>query len=228
MHLRLLAAASLAAGALVAAGCGGGSSSTVATVVPNHVTTTSAGSCKDVPAPEPKKVHLKAPPQTVKRGEKLSATIATSCGDFTIALDTQDQPKTVNSFVYMAKQGLYDNTDFMRVVPDYLIQGGDPALNGTGGPGYTVVEPPPPNTSYRTGTVAMGKTAIEPHGASGSQFFVVTAPADAGLPPYFAVLGKLSSGMSTIDRITALADPSLGATGGEPLQPVVIDSVKIH
>jgi peptidyl-prolyl cis-trans isomerase B (cyclophilin B) len=213
---------------LAVAGCGGGSSSTVATVLPAHATTTTGGACKDVAEPTPKNVHLKAPPQTVRRGEKLSATVATSCGDFTIALDTKDQPKTVNSFVYMAKQGLYDNTDFMRVVPGYLIQGGDPALNGTGGPGYSIVEPPPPNTSYRTGVVAMGKRDIEPHGASGSQFFVVTAPADAGLPPYFAVLGKVSSGMSTIDRIASLADPSLGATGGEPLKPVVIDSVTIH
>jgi cyclophilin family peptidyl-prolyl cis-trans isomerase len=130
--------------------------------------------------------------------------------------------------VYLAKQGVYDNTQFQRVVPGFVIQGGDPAQNGTGGPGYTVVEAPPANTSYKTGVVAMAKTQVQPHGASGSQFFVVTAPADAGLPPVYAVLGKVSSGMDTVQRIASLADPSLGATGGQPTQPVVIDSVTIH
>ena len=227
MSARIASFASLAAASLIVAACGGGSSTSVPTVAPQHHAAAGSG-CKDVPKPSPKSVHLKAPKQTVQKGQKLSATVATSCGAFTIDLDTSDSPKTVNSFVYLAKQGVFDNTDFHRVVPGFVIQGGDPQLSGQGGPGYTVVEPPPQNTSYRRAAVAMAKASNEPKGASGSQFFVVTAPSDAGLTPDYALLGKVSSGMSTVERIASLADPSLGAAGGEPVQPIVIDSVTVR
>src|SRR5207244_2334132 len=103
---------------------------------------------------------------------------------------------------------------FHRVVPQFVIQGGDPLGNGTGGPGYEVVEPPPKGTVYRRGVVAMAKTAVQPPGASGSQFFVVTAAADAGLPPVYAVLGRVTSGMEAVDRIAGLANAALGPQGG--------------
>ena len=151
----------------------------------------------------------------------------TSCGSFTISLDTAQQPKTVSSFVYLARKGFYDGLAFDRVVPHFVVQGGDPLGNGTGGPGYEVVEPPAQNTVYRRGVVAMAKTAVQPPGASGSQFFVVSAPADAGLPPVYAVLGRVSSGMKIVDRIASLADPALGRQGGEPREPVVIDRITI-
>lgn len=129
---------------------------------------------------------------------------------------------------YLAKRGFYDGLDFQRVVPGFVVQGGDPLGTGAGGPGYTVVEAPPPDTTYRRGVVAMAKTEIQPPGASGSQFFVVTAPADAGLPAVYAVLGKVTSGMASVERIAHLANPKLGPPGGEPLQPVVIDKITIH
>ena len=74
-----------------------------------------------------------------------------------------------------------------------MIQGGDPLGTGTGGPGYTVVEKPPANLAYTKGTVAMAKSSAEPPGSSGSQFYVVTG-ADAGLPPEYALVGKVSEG----------------------------------
>src|SRR5947208_990656 len=81
-------------------------------------------------------------------GEKLSAVVKTSCGTFDIALDAQRAPKTVNSFVYLARKGFYDGLDFFRVTPNFVIQGGDPLGNGLGGPGYHVDEQPPRNLAY--------------------------------------------------------------------------------
>jgi peptidyl-prolyl cis-trans isomerase B (cyclophilin B) len=187
----------------------------------------SESGCEQVEAPAPKQVKLKPPKQQVNRGAELTASVETNCGTFEIALDARHSPKTVSSFVHIAKEGVYDGTTFHRVVPDFVIQGGDPAGTGSGGPGYTVTERPPANTVYERGTVAMAKAQLEPPGASGSQFFVVTAPADAGLPPDYAVLGEISSGEDVVERIAALADPDLGATGGLPSQPVVIERVTV-
>jgi peptidyl-prolyl cis-trans isomerase B (cyclophilin B) len=218
-------AALLAAGAFLAA-CGGGGSSSVATVVPEHHS--SVPGCKLESLPSPKPVEAQVPKPTVKPGQKLTATVSTSCGDFTIDLDTQDSPKTVSEFIYLAKQRDLDNTSFGRVVPDYVIQGGNAQLTGPKGRSFTSVEPPPSNISYRRGDVAMAKGGSDPIGAGSGEFFVVTAPSDAGLPDQYALLGKVSSGMDTVTRISKLADPSLGAGGGTPLQPVVLHSVTIH
>jgi len=163
--------------------------------------------------------------QTVTPGEKLTATVDTSCGNFEIQLDTSSSPKTVNSFAYLSKKGLYDDTTFNRIVPHFVIQGGDPLQNGSGGPGYSVVEPPPHNATYQMGTVAMAKTAVAPRGQSGSQFFVVTA-ADAGLPPNYAILGKVISGMDVVKRIGTLGDPASGDLG-TPLATVVIRRISV-
>ncbi len=116
-----------------------------------------AGGCKEVEAPAPKKVSLKAPPQTVKKGEKLTAVVETSCGTFDIALDSSRAPKTVNSFAYLSDEGFYDDLTFHRIAPGFVIQGGDPLGTGTGGPGYTVVEKPPANLAYTKGDRGDGK-----------------------------------------------------------------------
>jgi peptidyl-prolyl cis-trans isomerase B (cyclophilin B) len=212
-----LLAITAAATALAACGGGGGESSPSATLPPG---------CQQVSKPPPKHRELKRPPQTVQPGERLTATVETSCGRFDIRLDTSGFPKTVNSFAYLAKKGFYDDTIFHRIVPHFIVQGGDPLQNGQGGPGYTVTEKPPANTTYTMGTVAMAKTAVEPAGRSGSQFFVVTA-ADAGLPPNYAILGKVSSGFDVMKRIGKLGDPASGDTG-TPLATVVVRRIAIH
>jgi peptidyl-prolyl cis-trans isomerase B (cyclophilin B) len=153
------------------------------------------------------------------------AAVDTSCGRFEIALDTRDSPKTVSSFVYLARKGIYDDTIFHRIVPNFVIQGGDPLGTGTGGPGYSVDEPPPANVEYRRGTVAMVKTPAEPPGRSGSQFFVVTA-ADAGLPPSYALLGRVISGMGVVDRIGSLGDAA-SSERGTPRATVVILKIAV-
>jgi cyclophilin family peptidyl-prolyl cis-trans isomerase len=211
--LLALAGATLA---IAACGGGGGSTSTGASL---------PSGCEQVSKPPPQHRQLKKPKQTVTRGEKLTATVDTSCGRFEIQLDTSSSPKTVNSFAYLSKKGFYDDTTFNRIVPHFVIQGGDPLQNGSGGPGYSVVEPPPQNASYQMGTVAMAKTAVAPRGQSGSQFFVVTA-ADAGLPPNYAILGKVISGMDVVKRIGTLGDPASGDLG-TPLATVVIRRISV-
>jgi peptidyl-prolyl cis-trans isomerase B (cyclophilin B) len=187
-------------------------------------TTTAAGAegCKQVETPKPKHVSLKAPKQTVKPGEELTAVMQTSCGTFDIALDTKQAPKTTNSFAYLAEQGFYNGLDFHRIVPGFVIQGGDPLGTGTGGPGYTVVEKPPANLAYTKGTVAMAKSSAEPSGSSGSQFYVVTG-ADAGLPPEYALVGKVSKGLDVVERIG-----KLGTASEKPKQTVLIEKVTIE
>jgi peptidyl-prolyl cis-trans isomerase B (cyclophilin B) len=194
---------------------GGGSSDSTTTVA-------GAEGCKQVEAPKPKHVSLKAPKQTVKPGEELTAVMQTSCGTFEIALDTKRAPKTTNSFAYLAEQGFYDDLDFHRIVPGFVIQGGDPLGTGTGGPGYTVVEKPPANLAYTKGTVAMAKSSAEPPGSSGSQFYVVTG-ADAGLPPEYALVGKVSKGLDVVERIG-----KLGTASEKPKQTVLIENATIE
>src|SRR5689334_17752330 len=118
-------------------------------------TTTASGGCKEVEVPAAKKVSLKAPAQTVKKGEKLTAVVETSCGSFDIALDSTRAPKTVNSFVYLSDKGFYDELDFPRIATGFVIQGGSPSNTTVGGPGYSVVEKPPANLAYTKGIVAM-------------------------------------------------------------------------
>lgn len=217
-RLIILAVFALIAVAVVAAiliGRSGGNSS-------DSTTTASSGGCKEVEAPKPKHISLKAPPQTVKKGEKLTAVVATSCGTFDIALDTTRAPKTTNSFAYLANEGFYDDLTFHRIAPGFVIQGGDPLGNGTGGPGYSVDEKPPANLTYTKGTVAMAKSSAEPPGRSGSQFYVVTA-ADAGLPPEYALVGKVDKGYDVVARIDKLGTPA-----EKPKQTVLIEKVTIE
>jgi peptidyl-prolyl cis-trans isomerase B (cyclophilin B) len=211
-RLPALLAAALAASLLAA--CGGGDESST--------TTTAAAGCTEVEAPAAKNDKFKKPEQVLQKGEPATATVETSCGTFTIGLETENSPKTANSFAFLAEQGFYDGTIFHRIAPGFVIQGGDPTGTGNGGPGYTVIEPPPQDTTYKRGLVAMAKTAVEPPGASGSQFFVVTAPADAGLPPDYAVLGEVTEGMDVVEAIGELGDPS-----EQPTQVITIDKVTI-
>jgi peptidyl-prolyl cis-trans isomerase B (cyclophilin B) len=180
--------------------------------------------CAPAETPAPKDVGFDRPGRVLERGADVTAVVATNCGEFAIELETRRSPRTANSFAFLAEEGFYDHTAIHRIAPGFVIQGGDPQGDGTGGPGYTVDEPPPGGISYLRGVVAMAKTAAEPPGRSGSQFFVVTAPADAGLPPEYALLGEVSEGMQVVERIGQLGDPATE----QPLQPVVIESMTIE
>jgi peptidyl-prolyl cis-trans isomerase B (cyclophilin B) len=185
-------------------------------------TAASSDGCEEVEAPAPKKVHLEAPPQTVKNGEKLTAAVQTNCGDFDISLDSSRAPKTVNSFVYLSEKGFYDELDFPRIAPGFVIQGGSPSNSTLGGPGYKVVEKPPANLAYTKGIVAMAKSPTEPPGTSGSQFFIVTG-ADAGLSPEYALVGRVDEGLDVVERIGELGTPE-----EKPKQTVLIEKITIE
>ena len=180
--------------------------------------------CEAAKEPEPKgEGNLKKPNEQLDGAKTYVATVSTNCGDFEITLDAKRAPKTGGSFKSLADQGFFDGTTFHRIVSGFVIQGGDPQGNGMGGPGYSVVEAPPQDLVYEKGVVAMAKGQAEPAGASGSQFFVVTAE-DAGLPPDYALLGKVTSGQDVVDKIgVAETDPATE----KPLEPVVITSVKV-
>jgi cyclophilin family peptidyl-prolyl cis-trans isomerase len=181
----------------------------------------SANGCKEVEAPAPKNVSFKKPKEVLKAGEEATVVMKTSCGTFEIALDTKRAPKTANSFAFLAEEGFYDDLTFHRVAPGFVIQGGDPEGTGTGGPGYSVDEKPPSNLAYTKGVVAMAKSSAEPPGRSGSQFYVVTAP-DAGLPPEYALVGKVTEGYAAVERIEKLGGPE-----EKPKQTVLIEEATV-
>jgi peptidyl-prolyl cis-trans isomerase B (cyclophilin B) len=180
------------------------------------------GKCEDVSAPQPKNVREHKPSLRLERSKTYLATVETSCGTFVIKLDPDQAPKTGGSFVALARDGFYDGLGFHRIAPGFVIQGGDPAGNGSGGPGYKIREKPPSDVVYSEGTVAMAKGGTEPAGTSGSQFFVVTGN-NANLPPDYALLGQVTKGLDVVHRIEDLASTS----DGPPSKPVVISAIKI-
>lgn len=213
LRAAVIAMASLA---LLAAGCGGSSSPTA-----TAASTTGTGGCENVSAPAPRSDGgAAAPTERLDPERTWTLTFDTSCGTFVVTLDLASAPATAASLVSLAKAGFYDDTIFHRIVPGFVIQGGDPTQTGGGGPGYETVDPPKAGTRYVKGVVAMAKTASEPRGAAGSQFFVVTGP-DVGLAPDYAVVGRVTAGLDVVERIGELGDPQTE----QPLQPVVIRSV---
>lgn len=216
---------------LALAGCGDddGSDSTADFSTPietaTDVTETTAKSdeeCADVAAPKAKPDGgAKKPQDKLDPAKTYKVKFETSCGDFEVELDVEGAPNTAASFAELARSGFYDDTIFHRIVPGFVIQGGDPTGEGTGGPGYETVDKPPSSATYKRGVVSMAKAPTEKPGTSGSQFYVVTA-ADAGLPPEYAIVGKVSSGMDTVARIEALGTPS-----EEPSRPVVLERASV-
>jgi cyclophilin family peptidyl-prolyl cis-trans isomerase len=151
------------------------------------------------------------------------ATVSTSMGDFVIALDSARAPETVNNFVFLARYHYYDGDDFHRVIPGFVIQGGDPIGNppGTGGPGYTIADELPDAGAYELGSVAMANTSAPDTG--GSQFFVITGDQGINLPPQYALFGQVVEGL---DVPLAIQDVPTGP-GDAPIDPVVINSITI-
>jgi len=151
-----------------------------------------------------------------------SLVLKTTEGSFTIELDQTLAPNTARSLVRLARNGFFDGTKFHRVVPGFVIQGGDPTGTGSGGPGYSTVDVPPSDAAYTEGVVAMAKTQTEAPGTAGSQFFVVTGK-DIGLPPDYAIVGRVTNGMATVKAIEAL-----GVGDGPPSKPVVIKKMTVQ
>ena len=223
-----------AAGVLAACGGDSGGGSSSATSKANSTdTVVTAGTklpagCKKVTDPGTRQEEAtQKRPNGRLSGGPATVAMQTNCGSFTITLDADRAPRTAASFATLVKRGFYDGLQFHRVAADpsggpFVIQGGDPLGTGLGGPGYSIKEKPPGDLKYTKYTVAMARTATEPSGTSGSQFFVVTAP-DAGLSPSYALVGKVTSGQDTVDRIAKV--PTNG--NESPIVPVVIEKATL-
>jgi peptidyl-prolyl cis-trans isomerase B (cyclophilin B) len=200
------------------AGCGGGDDDTPSA----GEDTTPVTECADVEAPAAREPEAgEAQSAELDASKTHTLTFDTSCGAFAVTLDPEQAPKTAASLVALANAGYFDDTIFHRVVPGFVIQGGDPTQSGGGGPGYSTVDVPASGSAYTQGVVAMAKSGVEAPGTAGSQFFVVTG-ADAGLPPEYAIVGEVTEGMDTVMRIDAL-----GVGDGPPSQPVVVNTVTV-
>jgi cyclophilin family peptidyl-prolyl cis-trans isomerase len=163
------------------------------------------------------KQYGKPPEMAVDPQRKYRATIETSAGTMNAELYATEAPKTVNNFVFLAREGFYDGVIFHRVIRGFMIQGGDPTGTGTGGPGYRFADEPV-TRKYQRGTLAMANAGPN---TNGSQFFVMHA--DYGLPPNYTIFGKLTEGEDVLDSI---ADAPTGSND-RPKEPVRIERIEI-
>ena len=213
----------LLACALFLAACGGGDEESAATPDPTETAAPAGeGGCEKVPPAEPKDVKIAKPKDELKAGTTYVARVLTNCGEFEITLDPKRAPRTGGAFKALVDEKFYDGLSFHRIVAGFVIQGGDPQGDGQGGPGFSVTEAPPEDLTYTKGVVAMAKTATDPAGTSGSQFFVVTGE-DAGLPPDYALLGQITKGQEVVDKIGVV---EVGPDEA-PVDPVVIRQIRI-
>lgn len=161
-----------------------------------------------------------APPMCIDVKKTYTATLATDEGDIEVALDAKKAPKTVNNFVVLARYKYYDGLNFHRVIQDFMAQGGDPAGDGSGGPGYTFEDELPKQGDYEVGSLAMANRGPD---TNGSQFFIITGDNGVSLPPLYSLFGKVTKGM---EHVTAIEDD--GSMGdGPPREIHTIESVTI-
>jgi cyclophilin family peptidyl-prolyl cis-trans isomerase len=201
------------------------------TVAPDTTTTTIAGRAVtgETPCPatdgseERAGSFEQAPPTCIDEGASYVAIVTTNLGQYTIELDAQAAPKTVNNFVVLARYGYFDGTSCHRAIPDFMVQCGDPTGTGSGGPGYQFDDELPRIGAYTIGGVAMANSGPD---TNGSQFFVITGQAGVDLPPAYSLFGRVTDGLdTTLPALNAAGNPN--ANGVPPLQPIVIESVRI-
>jgi cyclophilin family peptidyl-prolyl cis-trans isomerase len=166
---------------------------------------------------------VKEPQEEKETAQKsYTAILKTDKGDITIKLNDQETPKTVENFVTLSKKNFYNGTIFHRVVKGFMIQGGDPNGNGTGGPGYKF-DDEPFTGEYTRGTVAMANSGPN---TNGSQFFIMHQ--DYNLPKDYVIFGKVTSGLEVVDEIANLeVEPNAGGEMSKPVSPATVNSVEI-
>ncbi len=166
------------------------------------------------------KQYASAPPMTIDPAKNYTATIKTPRGDIVVKLRPDLAPETVNSFVFLSKDGFYDGVTFHRVLQDFMAQGGDPTGTGMGGPGYTVKGEFTTAVSFdKPGYLAMARPGNDVNG-NGSQFFITTAPATF-LDGQYTIFGEVVSGQDIANGIP-LRDPETATTPGEAMQTITI------
>jgi cyclophilin family peptidyl-prolyl cis-trans isomerase len=179
-----------------------------------------ATACPNPDGSSPKTQHFDGePPMCIDPAKRYTATMVTSKGTLTIALDPIAAPKTVNNFVVLARYHYFDGIVFHRVIPGFVLQGGDPEGSGRGGPGYRFADELPPAGRYELGSLAMANAGPN---TNGSQFFVISGPSGIRLPPQYSLFGKVVAGLDVVAVVDGLGTPS-----GTPKEPVTIESVTI-
>lgn len=210
----VLAAAALAAGLAACGGSDSASGTTTASQTTDSTPTTgtdASGCTYRKPAENAKRPTFDQPPsREIDPKRTYIARMETSCGTIVIRLDAKKAPNTVNNFVALARRGFFDGLTFHRVVRGFVIQGGDPNGDGTGGPGYTFPDELPTD-GYQIGSLAMANSGPD---TNGSQFFIVTGPAGTQLQPLYSKFGKVIKGLKVARTIEGFADPN--APPGDP------------
>ncbi|HEV2758071.1 MAG TPA: peptidylprolyl isomerase [Acidimicrobiales bacterium] len=164
----------------------------------------------------------KPPPLCVVVAKTYTAEIQTTKGLMVVALDVKNATKTVNNFVVLARYKFYDGIAFHRIVPGFVIQGGDPKQTGAGDPGYKFEDELPKAGSYKVGSLAMANSGPN---TNGSQFFVVTGAAGTSLPPQYSLFGQVTQGLEVVQAIDEVGIQ--GTQDGKPSEVVKINSVTI-
>ncbi len=160
-----------------------------------------------------------APSMIIDPTRTYHATMVTTKGTMELWLDAAGAPNTVNSFVFLARWHYFDGIVFHRVIPGFVLQGGDPTGTGTGGPGYRFDDELPKAGRYEIGSLAMANAGPN---TNGSQFFIISGPDGVRLPPLYALFGKVVKGLDVVQAINDIGSPS-----GAPRERVIIESVTI-
>jgi cyclophilin family peptidyl-prolyl cis-trans isomerase len=160
------------------------------------------------------------PEMVIDPSKRYTATMSTSLGDLVIALDAIAAPKTVNNFVFLAREGYYDGVIFHRIIQGFMCQGDDPTGTGRGGPGYKFADELPKPRTYEIGSVAMANAGPN---TNGSQFFIVSGPSGVGLPPQYSLFGTVVKGLEVVAEMERVQTDR----SDKPLQDVTINSVEI-
>jgi peptidylprolyl isomerase len=159
------------------------------------------------------------PPLCIDPAKRYTAEMVTSKGTMKIALDPIAAPNTVNNFVFLARYHYFDGIVFHRIIPGFVLQGGDPTGTGRGGPGYQFADELPGPGRYELGSLALANAGPD---TNGSQFFVISGPSGVRLPPQYSLFGKVVSGLDIVADID-----SVGTQSGTPTESVTIESVSV-
>ncbi|MDP9387862.1 MAG: peptidylprolyl isomerase [Actinomycetota bacterium] len=177
--------------------------------------------CPEADGSSPKKRRFDGPPpMCIDPSKRYTAEMVTTKGTMTIALDPIAAPTTVNNFVFLARYHYFDGIAFHRIIPGFVLQGGDPDGTGRGGPGYRFADELPKPGRYEVGSLAMANAGPN---TNGSQFFVISGPDGVRLPPQYSLFGKVVKGLDVVGAIDAVGSPGAGT----PKERVVIEKVTI-
>ena len=159
------------------------------------------------------------PPMVIDTAKSYTATMVTSHGTMEILLDAAAAPLTVNNFVYLSRFHYYDGIVLHRIIPGFVLQGGDPTGTGAGGPGYRFADELPKPGRYQIGSFAMANAGPN---TNGSQFFIISGPSGEALPPLYSLFGQVVKGLDVVAAID-----KVGTGSGRPTETVTIESVTI-